>query len=89
MKQWKAGMFARSLAGHDQGLLYVVMDADERNVLLTDGKHHPVEKPKKKNRRHVQPDFEESGLFSADEKRKCSADENAAVRKAIKVKEGR
>lgn len=86
MKELKRGMFARSLAGHDKGCLYIVLEADEKQVLLTDGRNRPLEKPKRKNRIHIQPDFEDSGVFSADVPRHPE-EQNAAVRKVIKAKE--
>ena len=78
-------MFARSLAGHDKGKLYIVSGMEGDRILLTDGRLRPAEKPKKKNRIHIQPDFEQSGVFDADT---IHPDErNAAIRKAIKNKE--
>ena len=78
-------MFARSLAGHDKGKLYIVLDTENNRILLTDGKLRPLEKPKKKNRIHIQPDFEQSGVFVPET---MHPDErNAAIRKAIHNKE--
>ena len=78
-------MFARSLAGHDKGKLYIVLDTENNRILLTDGKLRPLEKPKKKNRIHIQPDFEQSGVFAPET---MHPDErNAAIRKAIHNKE--
>lgn len=47
------GQMARSDAGHDRGKLYVILEIEEENVFLADGVHKTVEKPKKKNIRHV------------------------------------
>jgi ribosomal protein L14E/L6E/L27E len=44
---------ARSDAGHDKGKLYVILKVEGENVLLVDGLHKTLEKPKKKNIRHV------------------------------------
>lgn len=49
------GMFAISLAGHDKGQMYVIINEDKENFYLADGDLKPLEKPKKKNRKHVQP----------------------------------
>ena len=38
MKPIVKGMFARSLAGHDKGRLYVISDVQEPYVFLVDGK---------------------------------------------------
>ena len=54
MKEWSSGMLAESRAGHDTGCLYVVLADDDTYVWLADGKRRPLEKPKKKKRRHVQ-----------------------------------
>ena len=34
MKQLVKGMYARSLAGHDKGKLYIIIEADEAYVYL-------------------------------------------------------
>lgn len=78
-------MFARSLAGHDKGKLYIVLAAGEKRVLLTDGDLRPVEKPKSKNTVHIQPDYEQSGVFAPEAVH--PEVRNAAIRKAIKNKE--
>lgn len=54
MKEWKSEMLAVSRAGHDRDALFVVIDSDEDYFWLVDGKRRLLEKPKKKNRRHVQ-----------------------------------
>ena len=86
MRELEKGMFARSLAGHDKGRLYIVLEADGKSVLLTDGRYRPVENPKRKNRSHIQPDYEDSGVF-APGMTECAAEKNSAVRKAIRAKE--
>ena len=43
-----------STAGRDQGQLFYVMDADDQFVTLVNGRNRPVEKPKRKNRKHVE-----------------------------------
>ena len=42
-----------SLAGHDKGKLFYVLDTDGVYVTLADGKQRRVEKPKRKKRIHV------------------------------------
>lgn len=44
----------RSTAGRDQGELFYVADTDDQFVTLVNGKNRPVEKPKRKKRRHVE-----------------------------------
>ena len=43
-----------SRAGRDQGQLFYVMDADDQFVTLVNGRNRPVEKPKRKKRKHVE-----------------------------------
>ena len=52
MKQLVKGMYARSLAGHDKGKLYIIIEADEAYVYLSDGRLRPLDKLKKKKLRH-------------------------------------
>ncbi len=50
-----AASLVRSLAGKDKGQLLGVVREDEEGVWLADGKHRPLERPKRKNPRHVKP----------------------------------
>ena len=43
----------RSVAGHDQGKLFYVIDADPVYLVLANGKDRTLEKPKRKKRKHV------------------------------------
>ena len=43
-----------STAGRDQGQLFYVMDTDDQFVTLVNGRNRPVEKPKRKKRKHVE-----------------------------------
>jgi hypothetical protein len=45
---------ARSSAGHDRGKLYAVVGEGPGYVQLCDGKVRPLDRPKKKNVKHVQ-----------------------------------
>lgn len=54
MDRYKIGMLARAKAGHDLGEVYVIKDIDESYVYLTDGRLKPLDKPKKKKKKHVQ-----------------------------------
>ena len=49
------GKLAISKSGHDKGQLYVIVGEDERNVYLADGVLKTIDRPKKKNKKHVQP----------------------------------
>ena len=48
------GRVVESLAGHDRGRLYAVLDWDDQErLLLTDGEKHPLNHPKPKKIKHV------------------------------------
>ena len=42
-----------SMAGHDKGMLFFVLDTDGVYVSLANGKERKVEKPKRKKTKHV------------------------------------
>lgn len=44
---------AISVAGHDKGRLYIVLERNETAVLLADGKRRKISAPKRKNIKHV------------------------------------
>ena len=48
------GALAKSLAGHDKGDFFVIMEETDEYVLLVDGKLRPFKKPKRKNKKHIQ-----------------------------------
>lgn len=54
MVRIEEGMLASSTAGHDKDRLYVIIRAEAEYVWLVDGILRPLEKPKKKNIRHIQ-----------------------------------
>ena len=45
---------AISRAGHDKDSIYVIVKEEADLVYLADGKLKPLEKPKRKNRKHIQ-----------------------------------
>ena len=49
------GKLAISKSGHDKGQLYVIVGEDERNLYLADGVLKTIDRPKKKNKKHIQP----------------------------------
>ena len=53
MRDSLIGRFAVSKAGHDREHVYLIIEEDDKNLYLTDGRFHPVDKPKKKNKKHV------------------------------------
>lgn len=48
------GKFATSKAGHDKTKLYVIINEDSEYVYLVDGDLKPLDKPKKKSKKHIQ-----------------------------------
>ena len=48
------GKFATSKAGHDKTKLYIIIKKDAEYVYLVDGELKPIEKPKKKSKKHIQ-----------------------------------
>ena len=49
-----AGLLAMSKAGHDKGALYVIIREEGEYVYVADGRIRTSDRPKKKNRKHVQ-----------------------------------
>lgn len=50
----KIGQVVRSLAGHDKGDYAVIAGFENNKVLVCDGKHRLLEKPKHKNPKHLE-----------------------------------
>lgn len=50
-----AGSVVKSLAGRDQGGYYVAIEAEDRFVFIADGRERRLEKPKRKNVKHISP----------------------------------
>lgn len=86
MRELGKYMFARSLAGHDKGRLYVVVGSENDSLLLADGRYRGLDCPKKKKRKHVQPDLHRSPyLEELEASGRVIRDED--IRKAVKIKE--
>ena len=45
---------AVSRSGHDKGSIYVIVKEEAHMVYLADGRLKPLEKPKRKNKKHIQ-----------------------------------
>lgn len=60
------GTIVISLAGHDKDAYYVLFDSDSNFVYLVDGKTRTLEKPKKKNRKHIR--FTNTKIIYKDDK---------------------
>lgn len=47
------GRVVYSKAGRDKGYFLVITEAKENYVLVADGKERPLERPKRKNTKHI------------------------------------
>lgn len=56
------GKFVKSKSGHDKDTIYIVISENEKFVYLVDGIYKTIEKPKKKNKKHLQIINKESEL---------------------------
>lgn len=84
MLLYEFGNIAVSKAGHDKGELFVILKSDSEYVYLMDGKARTLEKPKKKNIKHVQcVHYTDKNL--ADKNTKQEKIINEDVKKAIKL----
>jgi ribosomal protein L14E/L6E/L27E len=54
MSLYEFGSIAVSKAGHDTGEVFVILKSEAEYVYLMDGKNRTLEKPKKKNLKHIQ-----------------------------------
>ena len=50
----KIGQVMKSTAGHDKGDLVVIAGFENEKVMVCDGKHRRLDKPKCKNPKHLQ-----------------------------------
>ena len=91
MKPIVKGMFARSLAGHDKEELYIIISVQGEYVYLSDGTRRPLNKQKRKNKKHLQAmearneDLEKKFL----EGRPVRDEEIAGLIRAYKQEEGK
>lgn len=67
MSGCRAGMLARSIAGHDKDNVYVIKNVEDAYIYLVDGNIRPLNKPKKKKEKHVQIIKKEYDISNADD----------------------
>lgn len=53
MMDTAVGRIVRSSAGRDKGQLMLCVEENESFLLVCDGKRRPLERPKRKNPRHI------------------------------------
>ena len=77
------GQYATSKAGHDKDTLYVIIAEEGDFVELSDGRLKPVDRPKKKRRKHIQiiNKTVDEALLSALQQRRAS---NEQIKRALK-----
>ena len=54
-KQEMIGTLVRSVAGHDIGEYYIIVQATEKECFVANGKERTVVSPKRKNKKHLKP----------------------------------
>ena len=67
MKKIEKGMLAKSLAGHDEGSIYIIVETDAQYVYLVDGRIRTLDRPKRKKRKHVQVILKKYNMSGADD----------------------
>ena len=67
MIRYEKGMLAKSLAGHDEGNVYIIVETDQRYVYLVDGKARTLDRPKRKRKKHVQLISKKYNMSGADD----------------------
>lgn len=82
MELYQTGNLAKSLAGHDKGRIYMIIREENEMVYLADGKIRPVERPKCKRKKHVQPIYRREE--SEYDERKSQVEQNEAIKRVIR-----
>ena len=55
MAEMKTACLVKSLAGHDKNEFYIIIRVQGEYAYLSDGRKHPLDRPKRKNIKHLQP----------------------------------
>jgi len=64
MDLYSVGNLAQSIAGHDKNEIFVIIREEGEYVYLSDGKGRSLGKPKRKNKKHIQPIYYRNELLS-------------------------
>ena len=64
MNLYKKGNLAKSIAGHDKEQIFVIVEEKGEYVYVADGRLRTIEKPKRKNKKHIQPIYYRNELLS-------------------------
>ena len=70
----ETGTVVKSIAGHDKNRFYCIVAAGPGGVFIADGKSRPLEKPKRKNEKHLRPTNAKLNLdlLVTDKKLRCA-----------------
>ena len=49
----KRGQIVFVTAGKEKGQFMIILSSDEKMAMLTDGRHRPCDRPKKKSKKHI------------------------------------
>lgn len=84
MFEFLFGHMVISKAGHDKGKVFVILKSHSEYIYLMDGIYRTLDKPKKKNIKHVQP------IYYVDENLQNKIDNkqtiiNEDIKRAIKI----
>lgn len=79
----ETGSVVRAKAGADAGKLFFVLRTDERRLYLADGKRRTVQKPKQKNRSHVETLLLQTDTPAAAKLRSGEAVLNSELRREL------
>ncbi len=82
MNLYQVGNLAKSIAGHDKDQFFVIVREESEYVYLADGKERTLEKPKRKNKKHIQPIY-----YNTDKKDEPAPEmkRNEEIKRAIKL----
>lgn len=67
MSRFEKGMLVKSIAGHDEGNVYIIVETDHKFLYLVDGKIRTLDRPKRKKRKHVQLILKKYNVSEADD----------------------
>ena len=78
------GGFAVPKAGHDKGRLYVIVGYEEGKYLLADGKLRTLERPRRKQKKHLEFIYAQDDLREMFSEGKRTV-RNEDIKRAIKL----
>lgn len=74
MMEYWTGALCASLAGHDKGEFFVIIGETGEYVSLANGDSRPLDRPKKKKKKHIQI------IHDEEERKRKSLIENGRIR---------